>query len=98
MGNNGETVVKESKFTKRWGLIREKGKARYILVYGVLFWGIPMLVFMSFITNPFTNGLFSAAALIHCIVWLIGGLVYGFVMWHYSEYKFTKEQAKHGSK
>ena len=96
MSNNEKTGVKESRFTKRWRLTREKGETRYILVYGVLFWGIPMLVFVSFITSPFANGLFSAAALAHCLAWLSAGLVYGFIMWHYFEHKFTKEKTKHG--
>jgi hypothetical protein len=96
MSNNGETVVKESRFTRSWGLTREKGKTRYILVHGVLLFGIPMLIFVSFITNPFADGLFSEEAFVHDMTWLIAGSVYGIIMWHYFEHKFNKENAKHG--
>ncbi len=90
--------MKNSKSTKWWERTRKKGKTRYILVNGVLFWGVPMLIFMSFIgdRNPFSNGLFSAASLVHYIVWLGAGLVYGFAMWHYFERKYAKENAEHG--
>lgn len=89
--------MKESRFIRWWEPTREKGKANYILIHGVLLFGIPMLIFMSFITNPFANGLFSAAVLVHCMVWLVAGLVYGLIMWHWFEYRFTKARAKHGS-
>ena len=96
LSSKGDAVVKESRFTKWWGLTRKKGKTRYILFNGVLLFGVPMLIFMSFVTNPFANGFFSGIALVHDLSWLIAGLVYGLIMWHYFEYKFAKEKAKHG--
>ena len=90
-------MTKESNFTKWWGLTREKGRTRYILGYGVLAFGLPMLIFMSFVIHPFVNGFFSAVALVHYMVWLGAGLVYGFITWHWFEYRFSKAQAKHGS-
>ena len=88
--------MKKSKFYEWWGLTREKGKIKYILGYGVLAFGVPMLIVMSFQTKPFANGLFSNTALVHCVVWLVAGGVYGLIMWHYFERKFAKEKAKHG--
>ena len=97
MSKNGKPAVKESKFIKRWGLTREKGKSQYILIHGVLLFGLPMLIFTAFITNPFAYGLFSVLVIVHCGMWLVAGGVYGFIMWHYFERKFVKEKAKHGS-
>ena len=97
MSKNGKPVVKESKFIKRWALTREKGKSQYILIHGVLLFGLPMLIFTAFITNPFAYGLFSVLVLVHCGMWLVAGGIYGLIMWHYFERKFVKEKAKHGS-
>ena len=97
MSKTGKPVVKESKSIKWWALTREKGKPHYILIHGVLLFGLPMLVFMSFLTNPFANGLFSGVALVHCGVWLVVGGIYGLIMWHYFERKFAKKKAKHDS-
>ena len=55
--------MKKSRFIKWWELTREKGKTRYILFNGVLLFGVPMLIFMSFVTNPFASGFLSEAAL-----------------------------------
>lgn len=96
MSGKGDPAMKENKFTKWWGITREKGKTRYVLFNGFLLFGVPMLIFTSFMTNPFAHGVFSTTALVHCTVWLVAGLVYGLILWHWFERKFAKEKAKYG--
>ena len=71
-----------------WGTIRKKGKFRFFLVNGVILYGLPMFVFMAFVTDPFANGLASRAAIVHCALWPIAGLLFGILMWYYGEYRF----------
>ena len=78
----------------RWQTIRAKGKARFILIRGVLMWGLPMLVFTSFISKPFTHGLFSHMAIVHYFTWLIAGVFFGVFMWLFSEWRYKKEISK----
>ncbi len=36
---------------KKWELTRTKGKTVFILLHGVLSWGLPMFILMTFIVN-----------------------------------------------
>lgn len=84
--------MKDDQF-KAWEKTRTKGKLKFVLVTGVLLWGLPMLIFMAFINKPFTDGFTSKSAIIHCIVWPLAGVVYGLLTWHYSERKYKKNLA-----
>jgi len=75
----------------KWNSTRSKGKARFVLIHGVLLWGIPMLVFVSFISEPFTSGFLSPAALVHYVVWLVAGGVFGVFLWFVLERRHKKE-------
>ncbi len=77
-----------------WELLRAKGKLNYILIYGLLSYGLPMFIFMAFLNNPFADGFTSSKAIVHCIIWPIAGLLFGLIMWHVSESKYKKELAK----
>ncbi len=74
----------------RWESIRANGMARFILIRGVLMWGIPMLIFMSFISDPFTNGYLSQTAIVHYVTWLFAGVIFGVFMWYVSEWRYKK--------
>ena len=84
--------MKENQFNK-WKATRIKGKLHFILVRGVLSWGLPMFIFMAFINKPFANGFTSEAAIIHYIVWSIAGVLFGVFIWHISERLYKKELA-----
>jgi len=63
----------------RWGKIREKGKIKYILQYGILYWGIPMGMFIVFFSTIKDDGIqyFSNAVIIasHVIIGILYGLI-----------------------
>lgn len=81
-----------------WESTREKGKIRFFLLHGVLAFGLPMLVFTSFITRPFANGFTSGPALLHYEAWTFSGLFFGALMWYWAEYVYKKEKPKRNRK
>ncbi|WOO41935.1 hypothetical protein [Rubellicoccus peritrichatus] len=71
---------------KAWTKTRAMGQLRYILRYGVLYWGVPMFVVMTFIVNPErakSIGMLAASA----GIWAVGGALFGLVMWNVMEKK-----------
>ena len=74
---------------ERWRAARAKGRWRYILLYGVLAWGIPMFVVMTFVLNP---GRAQNAGLLalQLVIWLVGGAMFGTTMWYVNERNFRK--------
>jgi hypothetical protein len=84
--------MKDDQF-KAWEVTRAKGKLNFFLISGVLSYGLPMFIMMAFMNKPFTDGLTSPAAIIHCIVWPIAGLLFGVIMWYVTEHKYKKELA-----
>lgn len=78
---------------KRWERIRKKGKARFIVLYGVIFWGLlmttcNMVVRVLFNRDPFfwifLQGLF------YIVAFSLAGIPFGFIMWNSSEKMYNK--------
>ena len=82
--------MKDDQF-KALELLRAKGKLRFFLVNGILSYGLPMLIFMAFISKPFSEGFTSKAAIVHFITWPLTGLFFGITMWYVTERKYKKE-------
>jgi hypothetical protein len=72
----------------RWEKVRARGKGRYILASGVLSYGLPMFVFMTFFVhrNDLGPGFIGFSA----IMWLLGGALFGTIMWHVLERQYRK--------
>lgn len=73
---------------QRWEETRRKGKGNYLLMNGVLAWGVPMFAVMTFVVNkpPKTFGLLAVSALL----WTAGGFCFGLLTWHSFEAKYQK--------
>jgi len=73
----------------KWRKIREEGGLRYILLHGVLYYGIPLAFIISLISSARNIGftaIFSGKVLIGSLVtsiWLgsIIGVLYGLITW-----------------
>ncbi len=69
----------------RWARTRMQGMRRFVLFSGVLAYGVPMFVIMTFlIPHPKLSGVQSA------LLWLLTGAVYGTLMWTVQEYRYRK--------
>ncbi|TKB03725.1 hypothetical protein E5672_06465 [Alteromonas portus] len=75
----------------KWAKTREKGKQRFVLVNGVLGWGIPTAilwaVLMEFI-EPLEN--IWVRPIIALIIFPIAGIAFGHLTWNRSEKTYEK--------
>ena len=67
----------------RWHALREKGMLRFILVQGVLQWGIGTAVLWLVIMTVFAGDSFDvvASAPLALVIFPAGGVLFGFLMW-----------------
>lgn len=67
----------------RWKHTRSRGITRYILVTGVLSWGVPMFAVMTF----FVHHAEASPRLIamSAVIWMLGGAAFGAIMWYVCE-------------
>jgi hypothetical protein len=85
------------KAIERWIETRKRGKWNYVLMHGVLAWGIPMFAVMTFVVNkredrPLTPGMIAISA----ALWAVGGLCFGLAMWAVNERSYRKHLASQG--
>jgi len=73
----------------RWALQRARGRWHYILTTGVIGYGVPMFVVMTFVVNRpahLTPGLVAVMA----AMWAVGGLAFGACVWYFSERRYKR--------
>jgi hypothetical protein len=76
---------------KKWEVTRQKGRKTFILVNGVLSWGLPMFIVMTFFVHRRPDGVHSPwMILVSAILWALGGALFGWIMWRLSEKKYRK--------
>lgn len=73
---------------EKWLATRQKGVARFVLVNGVLAYGLPMFLGMTFIVGR--ENLSVYFAYISAVAWTLGGALFGAVMWGIGERRFRK--------
>lgn len=87
--------MKEKDFNE-WSKTRQESKISYILLNGLLAWGLPMFIAMTFFVNDAFDetGLIVSHVVINAVAWTIGGLLFGAGTWYFTERKYKKELAK----
>jgi len=84
-------ITEMPKNLKKWELTRIKGKSNFILMRGVLGWGLPMFVVMTFIVNRHQGmPLTPSRILVSIVIWSLGGALFGWLAWKLSEAKYSK--------
>jgi hypothetical protein len=79
---------------KKWETMRQKGKTKFILLNGVVAWGIPMFVIMTFVINRERARTKPAwLLLVSAVIWAIGGACFGLAIWTISEKKYQRYTA-----
>ena len=73
---------------EKWKATREKGMLRYVLVTGVLSYGLSMFIAMTFFVHR--DDLSAKFIAISAVLWTLGGAVFGAAMWFVFERQFRK--------
>jgi uncharacterized BrkB/YihY/UPF0761 family membrane protein len=86
-----EPTIKPSDaaFLERWKISRAQGRWRFMLVSGVLTYGLIMFVAMTFFVNGPAR-LTVVSVLVAAATWSVGGLVFGALVWHFSERRYKR--------
>tara|TARA_Y100000052_G_C2923145_1_gene69570 strand:+ start:333 stop:590 length:258 start_codon:yes stop_codon:yes gene_type:complete len=77
---------------EKWAITREKGKQRFVLVNGVLGWGVTTAILWSVLMEliePSQN--IWVRPIVALIIFPIAGIAFGHLMWNKSEKAFEKE-------
>lgn len=91
--------MKEKEF-KNWQEARKQGALTFTLVKGLLAWGVPMFILMTFIVNDVIDEqghIEWAHIVIGAIVWTVGGCLFGIVLWFVTERQYQNELQKRGN-
>lgn len=76
---------------QRWEVTRRKGKLNFILIRGVLAYGLPMFLLMTLFANRDPEKpLAPVLIIISAAVWAVGGAVFGWAMWALTERRYKK--------
>lgn len=68
---------------QRWERVRARGLGRYVLVQGVLAYGLPLFLLMNFVVHREYLG--WRVILASAVAWTLGGAVFGWAVWHARE-------------
>ena len=78
---------------EKWERTRSKGKWNFIVKYGVLFWGlITAVLFSLFVSLVLRDASFFVVLPISIVLFPIGGMAWGLVMWNYTEKLYNKQK------
>ena len=76
-------------FIRKWAKIRKRGMIQYVLVHGAMGWGLLTALLSLMLRWSFENNFKMAAAIPSSLLACsLGGLLWGFVMWHYLDHKY----------
>jgi len=73
---------------QKWEKTKEKGMLRFVLLRGVLGWGVPVFIIMAFIVNKVSFG--DERFIKGSLVFLVFGVLLGMYLWGDSERKYKK--------
>ena len=86
------------KHQQRWSAIRAKGRTRYILVNGVLSYGLPMFLVLGvspkLFNFPFPARPSDTYWLWQPLLWAAAGAIYGVGTWYASERSYRRYETK----
>lgn len=71
-----------------WQQAQQQGFAKFVLINGVLSWGLPMLIIIGYFNNILSAS--TSGIVLHCVIWFSAGGLFGMVLWWISKYRYEK--------
>jgi hypothetical protein len=76
---------------RSWEEQRKKGRTSFVAVTGVLSYGVPMSIVMTFFVGRLDeSGLSPTDLVIQVAIWLFAGALFGVTMWHVQERRYAR--------
>ena len=75
----------------RWARIRRKGPLRFILLRGVLGWGLVAALVYSLVMWAVAGANLRVLLPLSMVIFPIGGVLWGAVMWWFLERRYQRE-------
>ncbi len=76
----------------KWEQTRKIGRRSFILRYGVLGWGVPTAILFSVFMSLKNGASFLSVLPLAIVLFPVGGIAFGGIMWALSERQFAKLQ------
>jgi len=83
---------------EKWNKQKSMGKQKFILVYGVLLWGVSTSIIYGTLTiffssNPINHNILGILfrLIAYALIFGLGGILYGIVLWHTNVKKFDNK-------
>jgi hypothetical protein len=73
-----------------WEQAQQQGFAKFVVINGVLSWGLPMLIIIGYFNNVLGAGATLSSIVLHCVIWFSAGGIFGAVLWWISSYRYQK--------
>jgi len=75
---------------KKWEAKRKGGMLQFIMLTGVLSWGLPMFLLMTFVVDHWwkRHPLTLNSMLVPGVIWFFAGIFFGWTIWRLSERKY----------
>lgn len=75
----------------RWTHVRRKGPLRFVLLRGVLGWGLTTALLYSLIMSAVTGANLRLLLPTSLVLFPVGGLVWGAAMWWFLERRYQQD-------
>lgn len=79
-------------FEDSWERLRKKGKIKYIIINGMLLWGLPMAVIMNIYFHYRADYPWFPSIYYITPIFLIGGIIFGSIMWSILEKRYQAQK------
>ncbi len=87
-------TTKQEQFAK-WAITRKKGMLRFVLLYGVLGWGLITAVLYSILMWLFSDIGLHRILPLSLLIFPVGGVLWGCIMWWLSERGYRAHASSH---
>ena len=83
-----------SETDQKWTKTRQMGRWRFVFLRGAIGWGVPIALVWSAVMARHGSTTFFGWLQIALVIFPIGGLVWGLVMWRVNEKRYLAERGR----